>query len=79
MSDLKPTSAGMYDYALGGSANTAAERGAVDTVRRILPEFNDGIWANRGFVQRAVRRMAASSSGRRGILPGVMAAKKARV
>ena len=59
MSDLKPTSAGMYDYALGGSANTAAERGAVDTVRRILPEFNDGIWANRGFVQRAVRRMAA--------------------
>ncbi|MBN1172313.1 MAG: SAM-dependent methyltransferase [Micromonosporaceae bacterium] len=59
MSERKPTSAGMYDYALGGTANTAAERRAVDAARRILPEFNDGIWANRGFVQRAVTRMAS--------------------
>jgi hypothetical protein len=48
----------MYDYALGGSANTAAERRAVEAARKILPEFTDGVWANRGFVQRAVTRMA---------------------
>lgn len=58
MPELKPTSAGMYDYALGGSANTPAERRAVEAARKILPEFNDGIWANRGFVQRAVTKMA---------------------
>jgi hypothetical protein len=56
--DMRPTSAGTYDYALGGTANTLAERRAVDAARRVLPELNDGIWANRGFVQR-VRRMAA--------------------
>ena len=55
---MKPTSAGMYDYALGGTANTAVERRAVDAARKVLPELNDGIWANRGFVQRAVTRMA---------------------
>lgn len=59
MSERKPTSAGMYDYALGGTANTPAERRAVEASRKILPEFNDGIWANRGFVQRAVTRMAS--------------------
>jgi hypothetical protein len=58
VSDRKATSAGMYDYALGGIANTAADRRAVDAARRILPELSDGIWANRGFVQRAVTRMA---------------------
>ncbi len=58
MSERKATSAGMYDYALGGTANTRADRRAVDAARRILPELSDGIWANRGFVQRAVARMA---------------------
>jgi hypothetical protein len=48
----------MYDYALGGTANTAADRRAVDAARRLIPELSDGIWANRGFVQRAVTRMA---------------------
>jgi hypothetical protein len=59
MSDPKLTSAGMYDYALGGTANTSAERRAVEAAKRILPELSDGIWANRGFVQRAVSRMAS--------------------
>ena len=59
MPDVKPTSAGMYDYALGGTANTLAERRAVDAARKVLPELNDGIWANRGFMQRAVTRMAS--------------------
>lgn len=58
MPDARLTSAGTYDYALGGTANTPAERRAVDTVRKVLPEFDDGIWANRGFVQRSVKRMA---------------------
>src|SRR5262245_56561732 len=48
----------MYDYALGGTANTSADRRAVDAARRLIPELSAGIWANRGFVQRAVTRMA---------------------
>lgn len=59
MPELRPTSAGMYDYALGGTANTVAERRAVEAAKRVLPELSEGIWANRGFVQRAVTRMAA--------------------
>jgi hypothetical protein len=49
----------MYDYALGGTANTLADRRAVDAAKTVLPELTDGMWANRGFVQRAVTRMAS--------------------
>jgi S-adenosyl methyltransferase len=60
MSDLEtPLVAGMYDYYLGGTANTAADRAAVERIRLVLPEIVDAAWANRGFLQRAVRRMAA--------------------
>lgn len=60
MSDaVAPSAAGMYDYYLGGTAHTPADRVAAEQVTQILPEIGDAAWANRGFLQRAVRRMAA--------------------
>ncbi len=54
----KPFVAGMYDYYLGGRANTAVDRAAVDRIRWECPEIVDVAWANRGFLQRAVTWMA---------------------
>jgi hypothetical protein len=54
----RPSVAGMYDYYLGGTANTAAERAAVERIREVIPEASEGAWANRGFLQRAVKAMA---------------------
>jgi O-methyltransferase involved in polyketide biosynthesis len=53
----RPCVAGMYDYYLGGTANTTADRAAVERIRERLPEIIDAAWANRGFLQRAVRRI----------------------
>jgi hypothetical protein len=53
-----PTSAGMYDYYLGGTAYTAADRAAAERIVELMPEIPDGALANRGFLQRAVTRMA---------------------
>lgn len=53
-----PSAAGMYDYLLGGTANEPADRTAAERIRRALPEASGLAWANRGFLQRAVRRMA---------------------
>jgi S-adenosyl methyltransferase len=53
-----PTPAGVYDAALGGTANTAADRAAVERARQAMPDVILGAWANRGFLQRAVSRMA---------------------
>lgn len=55
----RPTSAGMYDYYLGGTTHTPTDRAAAERVRQILPEIGDVAWAARGFLQRAVKRMAA--------------------
>jgi hypothetical protein len=55
----RPFVAGMYDYYLGGTANSAVDRAAVEQVRQVLPEAIEVAWANRGFLQRAVKRMAA--------------------
>jgi hypothetical protein len=49
---------GMYDYYLGGSANTAVDRAAAEEVLKALPEMRDAAWSSRGFLQRAVARMA---------------------
>jgi hypothetical protein len=54
-----PFVAGMYDFYLGGTANSAGDRAAVERIRAVLPEIGDAAWANRGFLQRAVKRMAA--------------------
>ena len=55
----RPTAAGMYDFYLGGTAHTPADRAAAERITQIVPEISDGAWANRGFLQRAVRWMAA--------------------
>jgi SAM-dependent methyltransferase len=57
--DEPPTAAGVYDAALGGDANTAADRAMVAHARQVMPHVLEGAWANRGFLQRAVKRMAA--------------------
>jgi hypothetical protein len=57
--DGTPMVAGMYDYYLGGNANSAADRAAVEEIRRTCPEIIDAAWANREFLQRSVKRMAA--------------------
>jgi hypothetical protein len=54
----RPTPAGIYDYSLGGTANTAADRAHVERIKEFMPEVVLGAWANRGFLQRAVTRLA---------------------
>jgi hypothetical protein len=49
----------MYDYWLGGTANTAADRDAAERVRKAIPEIRQVAWANRGFLVRAVTWLAA--------------------
>ena len=53
-----PSPARMYDRYLGGTANFQADRDAVDRILALVPEIRDAAWANRGFLQRAVRWMA---------------------
>ncbi|TDC65842.1 hypothetical protein E1200_17695 [Actinomadura sp. GC306] len=53
-----PSPARMYDYILGGTDNFEVDRQAVETVRKQMPELADAAWANRGFLQRAVRWLA---------------------
>jgi SAM-dependent methyltransferase len=54
----KPSPARMYDCYLGGTANFEADRQAVQRIVGLVPEIRDAAWANRGFLQRAVRWMA---------------------
>jgi hypothetical protein len=58
----RPTAAGIYNAALGGMDNFAADRAVVAAIRAVLPEFPAAAWANRAFHQRAAIWMA-----RRGI------------
>ena len=56
--DLKaPNAARMYDYHLGGSANFAVDREAIDEILTWLPEGSHYARANRGFLGRAVRHL----------------------
>jgi len=54
----KPSPAGMYDCYLGGTANSAADRAAVERITRAIPEIKQVAWANRGFLLRAVSWLA---------------------
>jgi hypothetical protein len=56
--DQSPTPAGLYDYYLGGTNSTQAERAAGEGLRVQMPELYDAAWANRGFLQRAARWLA---------------------
>src|SRR5580704_5066710 len=49
----------IYDYLLGGKDNYAADRAAVDAVLKIAPEMGFTARANRAFLGRAVRYLAA--------------------
>jgi hypothetical protein len=62
--DHMPSSAGVYDYALGGTTNTAADRQMAEEVQRLVPDTFLAAWANRGFLQRAVRFLAAEAGVR---------------
>jgi SAM-dependent methyltransferase len=55
-----PNLARMYDYMLGGKDNFAVDRDAIDTLAANLPEAIPIARANRAFLQRVVRHLAAS-------------------
>ncbi|HEY7144016.1 MAG TPA: SAM-dependent methyltransferase [Streptosporangiaceae bacterium] len=53
-----PSTARLYDYYLGGTANFAADRAMAKRMYDAVPEVPEGAWANRGFHQRAAVWMA---------------------
>ncbi|MFI0410560.1 SAM-dependent methyltransferase [Actinomadura sp. 3N508] len=53
-----PSPARIYDYILGGTTNYEVDRQAAEKVRQAMPDMVDTAWANRGFLQRAVRWLA---------------------
>lgn len=60
----RPTAAGMYDFYLGGTAHTPTDAAAAQQILDILPDVSDTALANRGFLQRAVRWLAAEQGVR---------------
>ncbi|MEO3874354.1 SAM-dependent methyltransferase [Nonomuraea sp. B12E4] len=55
-----PNLARMYDYMLGGKDNLAVDRAAVDQIAAHIPAAVPLARANRAFLQRAVRQLAAA-------------------
>jgi hypothetical protein len=53
-----PSSARMYDYALGGKDNYAVDRETADRIFAAFPALRELVVANRGFLMRAVRFLA---------------------
>jgi hypothetical protein len=51
----------IYDYLLGGKDNYAADRAAVDAVLKVAPEMGFAARANRAFLGRVVRYLAAEA------------------
>jgi S-adenosyl methyltransferase len=51
----------VYDYLLGGKDNYAADRAAVEAYLKIDPELTFSARANRAFLGRAVRYLAAEA------------------
>ena len=51
----------MYDYLLGGKDNYAADRAAIDAQLKIYPDVAFAARANRAFLGRAVRYLAAEA------------------
>jgi len=51
----------IYDYLLGGKDNYAADRAAVDAVLKVAPELGFTARANRAFLGRVVRYLAADA------------------
>ena len=51
----------IYDYLLGGKDNYAADRAATEALRAVNPEIDSTVRANRAFLGRAVRYLAADA------------------
>ncbi|MGH3278876.1 MAG: SAM-dependent methyltransferase [Trebonia sp.] len=60
----KAHQARIYDYVLGGKDNYAADRAVVDAALEIYPEWAFTARANRAFLGRAVRYLAAEAGVR---------------
>ncbi|MFI6732537.1 SAM-dependent methyltransferase [Nonomuraea sp. NPDC050451] len=56
----RPNLARMYDYMLGGKDNFAVDRQAIEQLAELIPEAVPLARANRAFLQRAVRYVAAA-------------------
>jgi SAM-dependent methyltransferase len=56
----QPSAARMYDYYLGGTHNFAADRTAAEKIIAAIPDVAEGCRANRAFLQRVVRHLAAA-------------------
>jgi O-methyltransferase involved in polyketide biosynthesis len=54
----KPNVGRMYDLVLGGTNYFEADVKAVEAIRQFVPETEDIVWANRGFLQRATKWLA---------------------
>jgi SAM-dependent methyltransferase len=54
----------VYDYWLGGKDNFAADRAAAEQVIAVRPEIRTDVQANRAFLGRAVRYLAAEAGMR---------------
>jgi SAM-dependent methyltransferase len=55
-----PSPARIYDYLLGGSHNLAVDRAVAEQIVVAMPDVRAGALANRSFLYRAVRFLAAS-------------------
>lgn len=56
-----PNVARIYDYLLGGKDNFAADRDAAGALLSHIPDAQRACYSNRGFLQRAVRFLAADA------------------
>ena len=55
----RPSPARLYDYYLGGTHTLPVDREVGDKLKAIVPDLEDGAWANRAFHQRAAGWLAA--------------------
>jgi hypothetical protein len=61
-SKIKPNSARMWDYIMGGAHNFAVDRAAVTLARRLYPFYEESMRGQRRFLQRAMTYMAKEKS-----------------
>lgn len=57
----RPSPGRVYDYLLGGTENFEVDRRTAEQLLTVEPEMRDAVWANRGFLQRAARWLAAEA------------------
>jgi S-adenosyl methyltransferase len=57
----RPSPARLYDYYLGGTHHLPVDREVGEALKAAVPDLEDGVWANRGFHQRAATWLAAEA------------------